>query len=106
MSRAVPRSVCCDAMRARLSETCEVHPDPADCPDVVVDYSPRVDEYGIPVHDGGSGWIVIEYCPWCGAKLPESRRDEWLAAVRAHGVDPWTDEIPAPYDTDAWWAGT
>ncbi|GAA4426681.1 hypothetical protein GCM10023188_09060 [Pontibacter saemangeumensis] len=25
--------------------------------------------YGIPIHDGGSSMIVINYCPWCGSKL-------------------------------------
>lgn len=23
-------------------------------------------EYGVPVRDGGSSYLVIEYCPWCG----------------------------------------
>ena len=25
--------------------------------------------YGIPVHDGGTSMVVINYCPWCGTKL-------------------------------------
>jgi hypothetical protein len=25
--------------------------------------------YGIPIHDGGSSVVKINYCPWCGSKL-------------------------------------
>ena len=25
--------------------------------------------YGIPIHDGGTSMVVINYCPWCGTKL-------------------------------------
>jgi hypothetical protein len=25
--------------------------------------------YGIPIHDGGTSMILINYCPWCGTKL-------------------------------------
>ncbi|MBL7896337.1 MAG: hypothetical protein JNK50_13655 [Bacteroidia bacterium] len=26
-------------------------------------------EFGIPIHDGGTSFIKINYCPWCGHKL-------------------------------------
>jgi len=26
-------------------------------------------DFGIPIHDGGSSYIKIKYCPWCGKKL-------------------------------------
>jgi len=25
--------------------------------------------YGIPIHDGGTSMVLINYCPWCGTKL-------------------------------------
>ena len=25
--------------------------------------------YGIPVRDGGTSWVTIHFCPWCGAGL-------------------------------------
>ncbi|WP_347157085.1 DUF6980 family protein [Pontibacter chitinilyticus] len=25
--------------------------------------------FGIPIHDGGTSMVVINYCPWCGTKL-------------------------------------
>lgn len=38
----------------------------------------RFDEYGIKIWDGGSSFIQIEFCPWCGERLPESKRDQWF----------------------------
>jgi hypothetical protein len=35
-------------------------------------YIPRFDEYGIIIHDGGNSHSVIQFCPWCGKKLPQS----------------------------------
>lgn len=29
-------------------------------------------EFGIPIHDGGTSFIKINYCPWCGHKLYKS----------------------------------
>ena len=26
-------------------------------------------DFGIPIHDGGSSYIEIHFCPWCGNKL-------------------------------------
>jgi hypothetical protein len=42
-----------------------------DCPDCLIDYWPDTQTYGLMIHDGGNSVIVISYCPWCGAKLPE-----------------------------------
>jgi len=43
----------------------------------------KVNEYLIPVHDGGSSGIVIRYCPWCGSTLPESTRYAVLGGEEA-----------------------
>ncbi len=37
--------------------------------DCVIDYW-KNNIYGIPINDGGASMIVIQYCPWCGGKLP------------------------------------
>jgi len=29
----------------------------------------RRKEFGIPIHDGGSSFIKIIFCPWCGREL-------------------------------------
>ena len=62
---------------------CPDHQDVHACPDKLVSYSQRFNEYGLLVHDGEGGYatssIVIAFCPWCGARLPPSRRDELLS---------------------------
>jgi hypothetical protein len=39
------------------------------CPDALVGYFG--DQYGIRVHDGGSSFVAILHCPWCGTELVE-----------------------------------
>jgi hypothetical protein len=58
--------------------TCSQHPDQFECPDALVYYNARFDEYGLIVHDGGASVVSIEHCPWCGSKLPASNRDQVL----------------------------
>jgi hypothetical protein len=65
---------CCEEMQKRLEFDCANHADVFDCPDNLVSYSDRFGEYGLIVHDGGTSSVLIQYCPWCGAKLPESSR--------------------------------
>jgi hypothetical protein len=38
-------------------------------PDAIVRFHKKTKDYGIPIHDGGSSFIEIEFCPWCGTKL-------------------------------------
>jgi hypothetical protein len=92
----------CVHIADRVTGRCSMHENAWDCPDIILVHDERFDEYGIPVRDGGSSMIVIGYCPWCGVKLPESQRDRWFAEIEALGIDPWSDEIPEPYRTNAW----
>jgi hypothetical protein len=94
---------CCDDMRRQVEKVCEQHPDPLDCPDRLVNYSPKFREYGLIVHDGGSSSCRIRYCPWCGCLLPESLRDRWFEEMERLGIDPWQAEIPAAYQSEAWY---
>ena len=94
---------CCDAMAAQLMHRCDVHADPADCPDVLVSYSERFDEYGLWIHDGGASTISISHCPWCGSKLP-SRSTEWFEKLEQLGFDdPLSQDIPAEFQSSAWY---
>ena len=94
---------CCERMTEKVQSTCEQHPDRFDCPDCVIDYDPKFDEYGIIVHDGGRSYVTIDFCPFCGTKLPESKRDLWFERLKAMGVeDPWSDDIPEKSRTDEW----
>jgi hypothetical protein len=58
---------CCRDMHEHLEHRCEKHIDPADCPDSVIGRFGA--EYGLRVHDGGSSYIRIQFCPWCGVRL-------------------------------------
>ena len=46
---------------------CDKHNDPWECPDMTI--VKTNDGYGIPIRDGGSSYIKISHCPWCGIKL-------------------------------------
>ena len=63
------RKHCCEMMQSNVKNQCAGHQDRFDCPDCLIDYRPKTDEYGLIVHDGGSSMIAIRFCPWCGADL-------------------------------------
>ncbi len=44
-------------------------PDDRDDVDQIVIFSKSQKTYGIPVHDGGTSFITIDYCPWCGSNI-------------------------------------
>ena len=55
--------------------------------------------------DGISG-VCIAYCPWCGQKLPASKRERWFEELDGMGIDYSlfdTERVPEPYLSDAWW---
>lgn len=93
--------VCCTRMSDMLQSRGER--DPFADPDVLVHYDPKFDEHGLIIHDGGSSTVGIEYCPWCGRRLPESRRDVWYDRLEALGLDPDEDEVPEEYKSTAWY---
>ncbi len=51
----------------QLAWKCDQHADPFDCPDALLFKDKR--GYGLIVHDGGSSYVEISHCPWCGASL-------------------------------------
>ena len=65
-------------MTAAISTDCALHPSRSDCPDALVAYVPKSEEYGLLIHDGGTSSATIAFCPWRGALLPESKRDRWF----------------------------
>ena len=91
-------------MRNQAEFSCEQHASPYDCPDALVSYSPKFNEYGLIVHDGGSSSVRISHCPWCGCRLPESLRERWFEELEELGFDdPLVQDIPQKYTTDAWY---
>jgi Domain of unknown function (DUF6980) len=90
-------------MERNIKLDCDKHADVFECPDVLISYIPKFDEYGIIIHDGGSSSISIYHCPWCGTKLPESKRDKWFDVLEEMGFDdPSEQNIPSEFNSDAW----
>ncbi len=79
----------CDSMRAAI-ETAAVH------------YDDATREHGVVVPDGGSSFLVICYCPFCGQRLPESLADRRLFEIRKPGLD-FGDDLPPDLQSDDWW---
>ncbi|GAA5039126.1 hypothetical protein HNP84_003491 [Thermocatellispora tengchongensis] len=65
---------CCESMARQMAWHCDDHEDAFDCPDALVSFNARSQEYGLIVHDGGTSVIVIDFCPWCGSRLSVSQR--------------------------------
>lgn len=98
---------CCPDLESSLTFDCKTHADKYSCPDALIDYSERFDEYGLIIHDGGSGSVAIEYCPFCGTKLPESKRGLWFDTLESMGFDdPFEQKIPHKFNTSAWYKNT
>ena len=83
---------CCDAM--------SIHLGGADSPLV---YVPKFREYGVRVLDEGTSYVLLEFCPWCGKRLPSSMRDAWFDSIEAMGLEPESQNIPEEYRNDSWW---
>lgn len=95
---------CCQAMTIQVNHICELHGNPFDCPDHLVHYEMIFDEYSLILHDGGESTFSIQFCPWCGTKLPESKRDLWFDILEGLGFDePSTQDIPKEFTTDKWY---
>lgn len=82
----------------------EFSSDDFDNVDTPIFYSKNFDEYCLKIMDGGNSSISIEFCPWCGEKLPESRREEWFDELEKLGIrNPWKESIPEKFRTDEWY---
>ena len=94
-------------MQAQWDFSCAQHPDPMDCPDLLVTYVPKFNEHGLPVRSGenasASSYVQIDYCPWCGVHLHESKRDEWFDELEQRGLG-LGDELPPEFTDRRWWA--
>lgn len=97
----MPVNMCCALMEAQLINCIPNKRYDADC---IVQYNAKFDEYGLPIKDGGNSVILIQFCPWCGKKLPESKRDTWFDVLEKKGyVDPTSENVPEPFKDGRWW---
>jgi hypothetical protein len=65
-------------------------------------YWPKFREYGIELR-GHDAIDEIEYCPWCGVKLPGSLRDEYFQHLEELKIEPGDRNLPIQFLGDAWW---
>ena len=101
--KTVNNKHCCEKMCEQLLTNCPQHSNISGCPDRLVFYDDRFDEYGLIVHDGGQSYIIINYCPWCGEKLPESCRNQWFEELEKLEIfDPSEQTIPMKFKTGDW----
>ncbi|WP_330235078.1 DUF6980 family protein [Streptomyces sp. NBC_00566] len=96
---------CCEAMSRQVDVSCAEHDNPYSCPDALIEFSAKFQEYGLIIHDGGTSSSTIEFCPWCGRRLPESQRDRWFDELERRRIEPGEDGIPAEFEDDRWLAG-
>ncbi|MFE6697015.1 DUF6980 family protein [Streptomyces sp. NPDC057718] len=95
---------CCAVMTTQVNWHCDQHDTPSTCPDALIRFSARFQEYGLVIHDGGASTLGIDFCPWCGQRLPESQRDRWFDELERRGIDPWEDPIPPEFQDEGWLA--
>lgn len=94
---------CCNALEYHSQNHCDIHLDDFECPDCIIHYTEKFDEYGIIIHDGGQSVITIQFCPFCGAKLPDSKRELWFSELEKIGITDSDDpRIPSRYFTKEW----
>lgn len=60
-----PNLFCCDVMKSQLEFKCDTHSNLLDCPDVIL-LRIGANQIVFPIRDGGSSFINLQYCPWCG----------------------------------------
>ena len=85
---------CCEAMARYIANE-----------SVAIEYECEFREYSIDEKNDVGTCIRINYCPWCGIKLPESLRHEYVKELNLLGYELLDDDIPEKYKTDAWWRG-
>lgn len=84
---------CCEAMATQIADG-----------DVAIRFVEKFREYGIAYMDGGTSYLLIGFCPWCGSQLPKSLREKWFDAIDGLGLEPGDKNIPEKYLTSDWYA--
>ena len=94
---ALERIHCCEQMLFALADRLNL-----------LRYSLGFREYGFKVPKS-TGHCLLDYCVFCGAKLPDSLRDEWFYILKLEYEleDPlWKEArkmVPAEFWIDEWW---
>lgn len=88
-------TACCEEMNLHLSNG-----------EIYLDYDASVRRYGIAYKEAfGGGCQQINFCPWCGARLPKILIDELSTIVfdelNLNGYD--DPRLPDEFKTGEWW---
>lgn len=94
-----PKRFPCVHMAYRVTESCDQHG--AKCPDILVRRIPKFNEYFI---GGSASGFTIRHCPWCGKKLPASKRDRYYSTLEKLGLDYNSKRLPIEFQTDEWYS--
>lgn len=70
---------------------------------VTLFYLPKFREYHIRHLDEEPVAQRIYFCPWCGAKLPDSLRDRYFDELDALGMASDDPNLPERYKSDEWY---
>jgi hypothetical protein len=93
---------CCDQMTRQVSSAWAMAESPLlGSTDQRVYWSPAFDEYGL-ICQPSAEILLIQFCPFCGAKLPESKRDAWFSELKRTGWKDWGDAIPKEMLSHDW----
>ncbi|HET6953111.1 MAG TPA: hypothetical protein VFI47_22205 [Acidimicrobiales bacterium] len=93
---------CCEGMRSHVEAVEE--PALLAASDRPVVYDAVFDEYALARNLVAPGAEVISFCPFCGAELPTSKRDQWFDELRRRGLDPDDPALDGRFRSDAWWS--
>ena len=93
---------CCDKMDYYVDQSLKEEHE-------LIRYEPESRDYYLILHGKNFGmYSGIDYCPWCGKKLPKSLEKEWCKVIKEKfGLDnvfaeEW-EELPKEFKTDEWW---
>lgn len=101
---SINNGFCCERMEIVVGDI--------DCP---LRYIPNLRYYGMsapkPLLKKNQGWpgYMIDFCPYCGTRLPKDLVDERFAILeKEYGIiDPYDAKqkkrIPKEFETDEWW---
>lgn len=96
---------CCSKMKDAVESVCDEHTDRSI---VRMRWSaiPRsLMSMASSCTHGGSSIVAVEFCPWCGAKLPESKRDRWFEELQRLGFRaPLEEEVPEIFRDARWYS--
>ena len=73
--------------------------------DEMIIWTAKFREIGLRVPDGGDSVVVIQFCPWCGSRFPETLRNEWFNELERRNIDPCGSGVPPEFLDERWYAG-